>query len=49
MEETCSKCEKKLTVQERIYYDIPAGSRKGLCQKCYDEYMILLAETGVQE
>jgi hypothetical protein len=40
MEEKCNKCGNKLTIQEKIYYDIPKGSN--LCQKCYDEYTILL-------
>jgi len=48
MEKDCSKCGKELTVQENIYYDIPAGSRKGFCQKCYDDYMIAMAETGMK-
>ena len=48
MEENCSKCGKELKVQENIYYDTPAGSKKGFCQMCYDEYMISLAETGVR-
>ena len=47
MEKSCSKCGSELTVQENIYYDIPAGSRKSFCQECYDKYMISLAETGL--
>ena len=48
MEENCSTCVKKLEAQEKIYYDIPAGSKKVLCQTCYDQYMMSLSETGTQ-
>jgi len=48
MKENCSTCEKKLEVQETIYCDIPAGSKKVLCQTCYDQYRTSLSETGTQ-
>jgi hypothetical protein len=45
----CVKCGEEVTEKERIYYDFPPGSENQFCQKCYDEYMISLAETGVIE
>jgi len=43
-EKNCGDCGKEITIQEEIYYDIPSGSKKHLCQACYDKYMILLAQ-----
>ena len=37
MNNKCAECDKELEKYESLYYDVPAGSKRALCQACFDK------------